>query len=103
MSARSVGVGMQKDGIVLEALRRLDENIGHVRPVKLTLFLLHLIPLVVAAMGGMNLTKGFHREEENQLEVRHTSDDGAAFERGNKALSGGHDGTATINWSGPDC
>ena len=41
------------------------------RAVQLALLLLHLVPLAVAAVRGMDLAEGLHRQEEDQLEVRH--------------------------------
>ena len=84
------GIRVEEDGVVLVALGRGDEEIGHVVAVQLALLLLHLVPLPIVAVGGMHLAEGLHRQEEDQLEVGHAlaRRRRAALQRGDETISG---------------
>ena len=84
------GIRVQEDGAVIIPPGGVDVQRGHVSSMQLTLPLLHLIPLVVSPVGRMNLAKGLHREEEDQLEVRHTALRRPAFQRCNEPFSWSH-------------
>ena len=87
---------MDDDGGVLEALGDGDVEVGHVRQVKLPLLLLHLVPLVVASVPGVYLAKGFHRQKEDQLEMRHTTGEWPEFERRDESFAREHNGTSIL-------
>ena len=87
---QSVGIRVQEDRAMLETFGSLNVGIGHILPMQLSLLLLHLVPLNVIAMAGVDLAKGFHSEEEDQLKVGHTPHQGLTLQGGNETLSWGH-------------
>ena len=84
---------MHEDGAVVEALRRGDVEVGHIAAVQLALILLHLFPLVVGTVGGMDPSKGFHGEKKDQLEMRRmAAGEGSASLQGmDEGFAWGHD------------
>jgi hypothetical protein len=76
-------------GIVLITFCCMDVEIRYIFAMQLALLLLHLIPLGVGAMRGVNLPKSFHRQEEHQLEMWHTTMDGFSVKSSCKSLARG--------------
>jgi Acetyltransferase (GNAT) domain len=84
------GVGVDEDGAVLEALGRCDVEVGHVPPVQLALPLLHLEPLLVVSVDRVDFPEGLHRQEEDELEVRHPPGGRPQFQCGDHAFARRH-------------
>ena len=70
---------VDEDGAVLVALGRREVERGHVRDMQVALLRLHLVPLVVASVVGVDLAEGLHGEEEDQFEMRNTPGERLAF------------------------
>ena len=87
-----VGIRMEEDGAVVVTLGRGDEQVRHVLPVELPFRFAHLVPLMVAAMAGMDLAEGFHRQEEDKLEVGDQAGQRTAFERRDESFARCHGG-----------
>ncbi|MEZ4719292.1 MAG: hypothetical protein R2851_24865 [Caldilineaceae bacterium] len=86
-----VRIGVHEDGAVVEALGRVHEDVGHVPAMQFAFILLHLQPLVIAAVLGMHLAKRLHGEVEDQFEVGHAPGDRATFQRGDESFARGHE------------
>ena len=82
-----VRVRVDEDGAVAEAFGRGNVDVGHLQAVKLALLLLHLSPLAVEPVRRMDLSEGFHGQEEDQLEMGHQPGQRAALEGGDKAFT----------------
>ena len=91
---------MEKNRTVLVPFGRGDVEVRHIPAVQRAFFFLHLQPLLIVAMARMDLAKRFHCQEKNELEMRHATGQGPAFQRGNKAFARSHDwyvGTAGLS------